>query len=152
MPLYSRVSPSMPFRIISPLRSAPSRPSWVRSMTSWSEAEEAKKGLNLPSKPVSARTRVPSEAAVLDASAVAVLVLSLVASDAAPPQPASTLTLSAAADASAMTCLVFFMCKTSYILPSSTNRPSAPQERKARKAKALLCCLFLYSAHLSTVT
>ena len=102
----------MPFRTISPLRSAPSRAIWVRSMTSWSGAEAAKKGLNLLSKPVSARTSVPSEAAVVDASAVAVLLLSLdavAAEEAAPPQPASMPTLRAAADASAMACFVFFM-------------------------------------------
>jgi len=66
----------------------------------------------LLSKPVSARTSVPSEAAVVDASAVAVLLLSLdavAAEEAAPPQPASMPTLRAAADASAMACFVFFM-------------------------------------------
>ena len=77
------------------------------------EAEEAaKNGLNLPSKPVSARTRVPSLLPV--SVAAASLVASLEATDSAlleaeEPQPASRPAAIATAMASASTCLVFFM-------------------------------------------
>ena len=54
----SRVSPSMLFSTGAPSRSETSRPSWVRSTTSWSSALAAKKGENFDSKPVAAATRV----------------------------------------------------------------------------------------------
>ena len=77
------------------------------------EAEEAaKNGLNLPSKPVSARTMVPSLLPV--SVAAASLVASPEATDSAlleaeEPQPASRPAAIATAMASASTCLVFFM-------------------------------------------
>ena len=74
--------------------------------------EAAKNGLNLPSKPVSARTRVPSLLPV--SVAAASLVASPEATDSAlleaeEPQPASRPAAIATAMASASTCLVFFM-------------------------------------------
>ena len=155
----------MPCMMISPRRSAFSRTACVRVCAAWSGTEAAKNGLNLPSKPVSAMTIVPSGLPTVSSvassppSVVSLLVSSagvvsegvVVSSVVLLAQPASRPRQSTSARSSAMSCFMCFIFKPPDFLITRDVFSQLCCEKRERAGPFRRCFSFAYTLGYSTV-